>query len=138
MNSLLAVSALLASINPMLGIILSSNHRLGNTLQLVCASIGSVCAMLGMIVMALTRVVTLLDQGVAGALGGVLGAHEEVRVTEREITDGTVFAGSGSGLPGDIITWRGWSRLNTGSSAQSSPVGAAPRLNLVANHVNDG
>jgi hypothetical protein len=118
-NSLLAVSALLASINPMLGITLSSNHRLGDILQLTCASIGSMCAMLGMIMMALTRVVTLLDQGVAlaGALGGVLGAHEEVRVAEREITDGSIFAGIGGELPGDITNWSGWSRLNNGPSA---------------------
>ena len=90
MSSLLAVSALLASINPMLGIILSSTHRLGPIIQLVCASLGSICALLGMVVMVLTKVVNLLDHGVAGVLGG---AHEEVRVSEREIVDGSVFAG---------------------------------------------
>jgi hypothetical protein len=90
MSSLLAASALLASINPMLGIILSSTHRLGDIIQLVCASLGSICALLGMVVMVLTKVVNLLDHGVAGVLDG---AHEEVRVSERDIVDGSVFAG---------------------------------------------
>ena len=104
MSSLLAVSALLASINPMLGIILSSNQRLGDMVQLVCASIGSICALLGMVVMMLTRVVTLLDRGIAGVGGVLSGAHEEVRVPEREITDGIVFAGHGH-LLDDVAGW---------------------------------
>ena len=127
--SSLAVSALLASINPMLGIILSSNQRLGGMVQLVCASIGSICALLGMVVMTLTRVVTLLDQGIAGA-GVLSGGKEEVRVPEKEITDGTVFSGHGHLL--DDVAGQYWSRLSNSLSGQGirrrllrqSPVGS--------------
>lgn len=137
MSSLLGVSALLASINPMLGILLHSH--LGSILQLAFASIGSICALLGMVVMVLTKVVSILDEGVAGAMafGNVLGgADEEVRVSERELTDGTIFAARTEAISvlegelvaaGEGLVQAGWTRLQNGSSSSLSKP-----LNVVA------
>lgn len=130
MSSLLGVSALLASVNPMLGIL--THSPVGTILQLICASVGSLCALLSMVVMVLNKVVSVLDEGVAGALGNVLGgADEEVRVSEHELVDGTIFtaraeainaledqvAAAGEGLVREAASqWSGWGRLNDGKS----------------------
>jgi hypothetical protein len=100
LSSLLAVSALLASINPMLAIVITSPYVSG-IVQLAVASIGSVCAIVGMVVMVLTKFLDVWDRGASGLAelagnvamtDGVGDIVDPARVSEREILDGSIFA----------------------------------------------
>jgi hypothetical protein len=84
MSSLLAFSALLASINPLLTIVLSGGNSL---VQIAISAVGSWCAVLGMVVMTLSKVAAILDG--AGALVGLeIEKTEDARVSEVDILAG--------------------------------------------------
>lgn len=76
--------------------------------------------------MALTKVVSLLDGGISlGRLGG--GKEEEVRVSEKELLDGSVFTGGlaagDGGETDDLFSspggWK-WKSLNSGDTLVAS------------------
>jgi hypothetical protein len=87
MGSLLALSALLASINPILGFVIPSEHA-AFIVQLVISSIGSLCAVLGMVTMLLSKVQAMWDK--ASAAIAIQGSHSAC-VSEKEILDGKLL-----------------------------------------------
>jgi len=86
MSSLLALSALLASVNPLLAAVLPRGY---NFVQIAISALGSLCAMLGMVVMTLSKIIAILDG--TGALLGLEKA-EDARVSEAEILGGAADA----------------------------------------------
>jgi hypothetical protein len=110
LGSLLAVSALLASVNPLLTAVLPAGWAATSIIQITVSAVGSLCAVLGMGVMALSKITAVMDG--AGALGG-LGNTDDAKVTEAEILAGPVEVDSDVGevLWQRIVGWLGLSRF---------------------------
>jgi len=111
MQSLMAFSTLLASINPMLAILIHGHA--GIIVKLVVSIIGSALAVSSMMILLAQKIVSVLDG--AGGLGAIsLSSGEEVEsalVKEVEITEGTVLERSSEGAWEDLGNLR--NDLNT-------------------------
>lgn len=100
MGSLLAISALLASINPIISTIITGRH-LATIVQLVISTLGSLCAVLGMVSMTLSRVMAMWDK--ANAAISLQGA-QSARVTEKELTQGKTLVDAEANIWEDITS----------------------------------
>ena len=127
MQSLVAFSALLASINPMLSILIRGHAAV--IVNLVVSIVGSVLAVLSMVILVAQKVVSILDgSGSLGALSGAGGDAESALVKEADITEGTVLVDHGDKAWEDLANLK--NDLNTlrGSFQQGGPSDTRPAI----------